>query len=162
MFRKSEQWLAARPFARCRKTNLDFHVFVEWIDEIDVAGRDELMLNEDRGGWGFLLQDLQCQRDDFIPVTFRKVGHCADQARTGPAKFGTRVGNCVLTHDGAEMAATYFVEGAECGQCADIIDRADEGASAGSTAQVLAENFENLLKVTAAVQVRYGDRGKCY
>jgi hypothetical protein len=58
------------------------------------------------------------------------------------------------------FAGSGFVEGTQRGEGADVVEGADEGAFGGGAAEVLAQDFEDLLEVAAAVEVDDGDAGE--
>src|SRR6185312_2787682 len=150
--RRGESWF--------RFAESEAAAFVERVDEVDVAGRDELVFDEEGGGSRLLLEDGECEGDDLVAVTLRKVGDGADEARVGAAQLVAGVEDGVLADDGAFFAGSGFVEGTQGGEGADVVDGADEGAFGGGAAKVLAKDFEDLFEVAAAVEVDDGDAGE--
>ena len=136
--------------------------FVERIDEVDVTRRDELVLDEYRERHRLLLQHAERKRNDGIAISLREVGYSADEARARAAEFVAGLADGVLADDGAALAGADLLECVQGGHGADVVDRSDQRAARGGAAQILADDFEHLLEVAAAIEVRdrYVDDGR--
>ena len=137
--------------------------FIEWINEVYVSRSEELVFDEDRGRRRFVLQDIERKRNQFVTVTLRKICDRSDQTCARTAQFCPRFTEGVLTHDGALLRSAGFFKGAECGEGADVVDRADERAPRAASTEIFAEDIEHLLKVAAAIETderRFHDLGQ--
>ncbi len=137
--------------------------FIQRINKIYIPRCDELVLDEDRGRHGLLLQDRQCQRNDLVTIPLRKVRHGPDQTCTGATKFVAGLANRVLADHSTLLARACFFKGAQSSESAHIIHAANKGAFGGSASEVLAYGLQDLFKVSTAVQVddrNIGDRGQ--
>ena len=84
------------------------------------------MLDEDGERHGFFLQYAECERNDCVAVTLRKVGDCANEASARAAEFIASLADGILADDRASVARTDLFEGAQGCQSADFVDSADE------------------------------------
>src|ERR1700733_6796938 len=108
------------------ETHFRLLLVVEGINKVDVARCDQLMFDENRRRQGFLLKYLKRDGDDFVTITFREVGDCANQPGAGSTEFVAGVEDRVLAHYSAEVAAADLVDGTKRGQRADIVYCADQ------------------------------------
>jgi hypothetical protein len=126
---------------------------VQRVNEVNIARCEQLMLDEDGGGCGFLLQDTEREWNEFVAVALRKIRDGADEARSGTAQLSARFPQRILPHDGYLLRRACFIECAQSRERADVVDRAHEGASGNASAQIFAHDLKHLLKAAAAVEM---------
>ena len=64
------------------EADFDVAPLIQRINQFDIPRGDQLVFDEHCGGYWFLLQNAHRERNQFIAVPFRKIGHRADQSRT--------------------------------------------------------------------------------
>src|SRR2546428_6595420 len=120
----------------------DVHQLVVRIDMIDVLGRDELMLHEDRRRHRSSVQDVERDVDDLGAILFWKVRDRPNQPCARLAQLGAAFGRRVLSHDGARFGAAGFLKGAQRAERARIVDRADEETPRAAHAEMFPHRLE--------------------
>lgn len=84
---------------------------VKGVDEVDVFGRNQLVLDEHRRGDRLLLQDAQRQLNQLIAVSLGEIPDRADQAGPRLAKLIASFDDGIPAHHGAEMGNSGLFEG---------------------------------------------------
>ena len=105
------------------------------------------------------MEHAKGERDEFVSVALGEVGDGADETRAWTAQLVASFADRVLADDGALVARARFFESAQGGEGADVVDGADQSAPDRRSAEVLADDLEDLLEISAAIEVGYGDIG---
>src|SRR6266498_831633 len=98
------------------------HQAIVGIKMVDGRRSHELVIDEDRGWHGSLIQNIQAHLHQVGAVTFRKKSNCPDEPSVCFTHFGTALCGSVLTHDGANIGATGSFKRSQRTNRTDIID----------------------------------------